>query len=236
MRPAKLIAAVIGVLMLIGSAGLVAAGAFTLAVADSDGWIEVGPVRVTSDASALVGDDISVDLGDSVDDRTWIGFGDVPARIDVTGRNGKDIFVGIAPAADAERYLAGAAHDRVDIFTEGDASLSRIEGTGVLADPASQSFWVASTTAGSLDWDLTDGEWAVVVLNADGAPGVDVTVSAAAQIPFVRGFAAVLLVVGVLGLAGGVTITYFGVRRSPVSPAPNPPVAPTPVEHAVAGN
>lgn len=231
MRPAKLIAAIVGVIMLIGSAAFVTAGAFTLAVSDADGWVEVGPVTITSDATALVGDDIDVDLGDAVDDRTWVGIGEVPTRIDIAARNGKAVFVGIAPAAAVDRYLAGAAYDRVDIFRDGDAALSRIDGTGNLAEPGSQAFWVASSTTGTLEWDATDGEWAVAVLNADGSPGVDVAVTGAARIPFLRGIAAVLIVLGVFGLGGGATLTYFGVRRSPEPPAPD---APAPVEEPVA--
>lgn len=234
MRPAKLISAIVGVLMLIGGAGAVLAGAFTLGVTDADGWIEAGPVRITSDATALVGDDIDVDLGEAIDERTWVGIGEVPTRIDIVARNGKDVFVGIAPSAAVDRYLADATYDRVDIFRDGDASLSRIGGTGVLDEPTSQTFWVASTTTGSLEWDATDGEWAVVVLNADGSPGVDVAVTGAARIPFVRGIAAVLIVLGVFGLGGGATLTYFGVRRSPEPHAPNPPAAPSPAEEPVA--
>jgi hypothetical protein len=231
MRPAKLIAAIVGVLMLITSAGLVTAGVFTLAVTDADGWIEVGPVRITSDATALVGDDIDVDLGNAVDDRTWVGFGEVPTRIDIAARNGKTVFVGIAPAHDVDRYLDGTPYDRVDIFQDEDATLSRIHGTGMLAEPTSQGFWVASSTSGTLEWDATDGEWAIVVLNADGSPGVDVAVTGAARIPFVRGIAAVLIVLGVFGLGGGATLTYFGVRRSPTPPATHPA---TPAEEPVA--
>lgn len=231
MRPAKLIAAIVGVLMLLGSAGLVTAGVFTLAVADADGWIEVGPVTITSDATALVGDDIDVDLGNAVDERTWVGFGDVPTRIDITARNDKAVFVGIARTDDVDRYLAGADHDRVDIFRDGEAVLSRIDGTEAIGDPTSQGFWVASTTTGTLEWDATNGRWAIVVLNADGSPGVDVAVTGAARIPFVRGIAALLIVFGVFGLAGGATLTYFGVRRSPEPPTPH---APASVEEPVA--
>jgi hypothetical protein len=226
MRPAKLIAAVVGVLILLGSAAFVTAGAVTLAVTDGDGWIEAGPVRITSASTALVGDDIDVDLGDAVDERTWIGIGEVPARIDVATRNGKDVFVGIAPASTVDRYLAGIAHDRVDIFGNRAADLRRTGGATALEDPAAQEFWVESSTTGTLEWDITDGEWAVVVLNADGSPGVDVAVTGAARIPFARGIAAVLIVAGVLGLAGGATLTYFGVRRGPKPPAPVPPATP----------
>ena len=53
MRPAKLISAVVGVLMLIGGAGAVLAGAFTLGVTDADGWIEAGPCAHAGDGDPI---------------------------------------------------------------------------------------------------------------------------------------------------------------------------------------
>ena len=44
------------------------------------------------------------------------------------------------------------------------------------ARPATQRFWDASVQgdgAQALAWDVEDGDWSVVVMNADGSPGVD---------------------------------------------------------------
>ena len=50
--------------------------------------------------------------------------------------------------------------------------------------PGAQRFWAASAQGGgtqALTWDVEDGDWSVVVMNADGSPGVDAGVSAGAS-------------------------------------------------------
>ena len=54
-------------------------------------------------------------------------------------------------------------------------------GTRVPAAPATQSFWVASS-AQDLRWHLKKGRWAVVVMNADGSPGVVADVAVGAKV------------------------------------------------------
>ena len=52
--------------------------------------------------------------------------------------------------------------------------------------PGTQDFWVASATgsgARTLVWDPADGSWTVVVMNADGRPGIDVGADLGARMP-----------------------------------------------------
>ena len=48
MKITKLIAAVIGVPMVIGSFALAVGGGIAIAVPDDDGWVSTGPVRMTT--------------------------------------------------------------------------------------------------------------------------------------------------------------------------------------------
>ena len=81
--------------------------------------------------------------------------------------------------------------------------------------PASQSFW-ASRTSGSgrqtLTWPVEKGNWAVVIMNADGSAGVEAGVSVGAKAGFLVWVAGGLLALGALFAAWAATI-YFGLRR-----------------------
>jgi hypothetical protein len=215
--------------MILGGFGMTVGGAVALALPDDEGWIESPRVRVTSDAVALVGEDIDVELDpEFVGGRTLISWEAIPARLEFDSRNDKEVFVGVARQADVDRYLDGVAIDRVDLFSHHDNHRVVLGATEVVS-PIDQDFWVASSTTGMLDWDVADGEWTVAVLNTDGTPGVDVAVTAAAKVPFLRGIGIGLIIFGVVGLALGATLVYFGVRQVPERPAPPaPPLDPPP--------
>ena len=97
-------------------------------------------------------------------------------RIRVTPANPDAVvFVGIGPSADVDRYLAGVNHTVIsDFWTE---TLRQESGGATTSVPSSQGFWVASSSgagARNLKWNPDDGSWTVVVMNADGQPGIDV--------------------------------------------------------------
>lgn len=230
MRIGKLLAAVFGALILLAGAGMTTGGAVALGVADGDGWVDAPAVHIGTDTAALVGADIDIDLGDAINDRTFVTFDDIPVRIEATSRNGKDVFVGIGSEADVDAYLAGGNYAVVD-FWHDDLDVTDRGGEGSLPAPVNQGFWVASSATGDLDWDLQSGQWSLVVMNADGAEGVDVSVDAAARIPFLEAFGIGLLVFGVMAIIGGAVLLYFGVRSDPRGrdderAAPTPPPAP----------
>ena len=81
------------------------------------------------------------------------------------------MFVGIGRAADVDRYLDGVEHDVVTDLDHRDPDYSRRAGGAPAAPPGAETFWVASATGSgeqTLDWEPEDGDWRVVVMNADG--------------------------------------------------------------------
>jgi hypothetical protein len=122
------------------------------------------------------------------------------------------LFMGIAPADAVAGYLDGVAHDEItdwdsmqDDIT--DVVYTRREGTTDPAAPGTRGFWVASVSGSgeqSLDWTIESGEWAVVIMNADGSPGVsaDVRFGVLAPSSFVP-LGLVSLAVGLVALIGG---------------------------------
>ncbi len=232
MRIAKLISALVGVTMVIGSIGMAAAGTFmVVATDDVDGFISMGPVRVQTDSAALLGDDIDVFLDEPVRGGVVLGLDDIKARLAVDSRNGKDLFVGIGPSADVNRYLAGTSYSVVEVFND-DVEFDTFAGSLATDRPSEQDFWVTSTLDDTLTWNLESGNWSVVLMNEDGSAGIDSAVTVAGKVPFLRPIGAALIVVGLVGVGVGVLLTYFGIRsdREVAVPAnPQPPLEPAPI-------
>ncbi len=141
------------------------------------------------------------------------------------------LFMGIAPADAVARYLDGVVHDEItDWDAESDwienVVYSRNEGTIDPAAPGTQGFWVASVSGSgeqNLDWTIQSGEWAVVIMNADGSPGVSADVRLGVLLP--SGLVPVgwvLVVAGLGAVIGGVWLVYLGQRRRRNPPPQNP--------------
>jgi hypothetical protein len=90
-----------------------------------------------------------------------------------------------------------------------------VDGGRPASAPGTQGFWVASTTgqgARTLEWEPTDGSWAVVVMHANARPGVDVRADLGATMPAVIWIGVGLLVAGVVLLAGGALLIAGAIR------------------------
>jgi len=138
-------------------------------------------------------------------------------RIRVTPRNaGTAMFVGIAPTAAADRYLAGVDHTVVtDFFKD---RLETVSGGAARTAPGRQHIWVATASGPgtqTLLWKPSNGSWTVVVMNADGTRGIDVSASLGARMSAVRWIAVGLLAAGALFLTAGALLLVVAIRRRP---------------------
>jgi hypothetical protein len=127
---------------------------------------------------------------------------------------GPPLFVGIARPSDVDRYLAGV--DRTVISDFWSNEVKPVGGGRLRSAPGTQRFWAASSTgpgARSLVWKPTDGTWTVVVMNADGRPGVDIGADLGARMPTLPWIALGLLVGGVIFMAGGALLIVGAMRR-----------------------
>lgn len=165
-----------------------------------DGWFTTSDARFATDTRALATESLDMDLEGF--DAGLAG----QARLQVTSAAGGPVFVGIAPTEDVERYLAGTEHATLtDLDTSPfRATTETVPGARTPADPAAQDIWSASTSGTgtqSLEWDIEDGDWSALVMNADGSPGVDVQASAGADASFLKPLG--------LGLLGGALVLSF---------------------------
>jgi hypothetical protein len=196
---------------------------------DADGYHTAGPESLTTDSFALSAPSLDVNIAGP--DTLYANdlLGDV--RISIESTNAQTpLFIGIGPAADVARYLDGVGHAEMADFDVDPFKVTYVPrpGGAPTADPAAQTFWVASDTGTgprTLDWDVADGNWSVLVMNADGSQGVDTTASVGATLRIIQPIAIAALVLGGVLLLTGIAIVVLTVvtrrnARQPVQPAP----------------
>lgn len=123
------------------------------------------------------------------------------------------LFVGIGPSTEVDRYLAGVRHTVISEFW-GDKT-ETVGGGPPASAPGTHDFWVASATGAgpqTLVWEPADGSWTVVVMNADGRPGVDVGADLGARFPALPWIAVGVLAGGAIFMAGGVLLIAGAIR------------------------
>jgi hypothetical protein len=208
---------VIGSILVMTSIGMLVGGVVALVVngaSRQDGYVTTGSHAFSSEGSALSTDPVELDspgVG-------WLYSGFIlgEIRIRVTPQQpGADVFVGIARTADVRQYLAGVGQSVIsDIW--GDDTYE-IAGGSPGEPPDAQDFWVASdagTGPRTVTWDPGNGSWTVVVMNADGSPGLRVRTDLGAEMPMLLPAAVIALVLGaILAIVGGLLMAG-AIRRA----------------------
>ena len=150
-------------------------GAAVLATIGSDGTVNSGEQSFSTSGAALISS--SADLRRPGEVSDIVGDPRVRMSVDATPGATSGVFVGVGPAKDVERYLAAAPIDEVTDFDVDPFKMKHHPRTGSAtpAPPSQQDFWVAQSTGAAsakLDWKAGDGEYRMVVMNADGSRGV----------------------------------------------------------------
>ena len=161
----RIIALAAGPVLLLISLALIAGGG-TLVWADQEqvhsGYVTTTTATYITRGYALASDAIT---------RHSRGMFVDEVRIRITSSDpSRPLFAGIAATGDVERYLSGVSYTTVDGHNVADHP-----GTGDPAAPAAALPWAAraqGTGSLTLTWAVRDGDWMVVVMNADARPGV----------------------------------------------------------------
>jgi hypothetical protein len=131
----------------------------------------------------------------------------------------------IGPQAEVARYLGTVAHANVqDIdFDPFRVTYLSVSGGAPQGPPAEQGFWAASASGvgeQTLTWKVREGDWSVVLMNADGSRGVAADVDLGAKLSFLLWVAIGLLIGGVLVSGGSAALIVLAARRPRPPPAP----------------
>lgn len=224
------------VLIVLGSIGVLfglalSAGGGFLLWADrtqrDDGYLTTPNKRFATPTYALTRTRLDTDSdtpGWLVNDN-W--FGKIRIRAESPGA--KTIFVGIGPEAAVAQYLGNVAHASVqDVdFDPFRVTYRPIAGGAPQGPPTGQDFWKASASGvgtQTLTWKVRDGDWAIVLMNADGSRGVVADLDVGAKLSFLLWVGIGVLLGGVL-VVGGSTVLIVFAARTP-APQASPPVPP----------
>jgi len=226
---------VTGALATIVAAGLLAIGGLALlgdSQKDSDGYLSTGTHQFEAGTRALATENLDVDL----DGTDWFmdanDLGKV--RLQVESQDDAPVFVGIAPTSDVEDYLAGVSHSTLTDVSSSpfEADYDHHGGDRPPVAPADSHIWAASEHGSgkqTLNWEIQDGDWSIVVMNADGSAGVDTDISTGATVPFLDELGWTAAGSGSFVLVVGVALLVVGIRRpsNPSGTAPITHVAPS---------
>jgi hypothetical protein len=231
MRHVLLLAAGLGITVL--AALWATAGAMVALSSGADAWYGSGATDVETTARAMVVDVDAVMEADPPGEdgneggrtRVKIGNADhVAARAEGTGR--RPVFIGIGPQADIERYLDGVAQDRLVRveFPPLRLASESVSGARAPAPPAGQPFWQVSAQGlgqQQVEWSIEDGDYAVVVMNADGSAGISAELAVGVGVQYFTALALLVTAFCAMIVAGGLAIIVRAVgalgRRRTIS-------------------
>ncbi|MBO0907289.1 DUF4389 domain-containing protein [Arthrobacter sunyaminii] len=223
MRTGRIVMFVIGcLLMLIGlglAVGAAAVGIFNAGQGD-DRYLSVPEEVYEVDSYALIVPDLEVN-GVRSDDQV--------ATLLVQGeptQSGQELFIGIGPSDEVDRYLLDVQYSELQEvdFRPFRAEYEEVNGTRAPAPPVEQGFWAAASSGTgeqSLEWNLDEGDWSAVVMNADGSRPVSAELQVGARSELLQPVTWILLISSIVFLVAGIALVVIGssgLRRRPVGP------------------
>ncbi|MHC1557795.1 DUF4389 domain-containing protein [Actinomycetospora sp. C-140] len=224
------VALALGIVLCLGAVpalvgGLTGLGADASA-RDDAGFLTTPPSLVTSTGYAVRAPGLLLEAPPGEAFSPSAGLGEVRIRV-ASLDPARPVFVGIAPRAAADRYLAGVATGTMASDDGGRTRPVIVEQPGgpPAVAPSDAGIWVAQAAGPgtqTVTWRPAPGDWSVVVLQPDGGPGVHVGADAGATVPALRTLSVLLLVVAAVLVALGVTAVTLAVSTAHRRRAPEP--------------
>ena len=200
-RTAAIATAVVALVLAIAGAVALAANAF----GDGTGYFNAPTETFASGGYAIAMK--SVDISDAPQ---WaLNAGVDSVRVKAQGN--RALFLGIARAADLQRYLHGVEHDDVSHldYHPFEVDYDHMSGRAPGHAPTDRSFWVDSTSGTgkvTLDWKPRPGNWRAVLMNADGSRGVTARLELGVRTSLLWWLGAALLGAALLAVAVAATL------------------------------
>lgn len=221
MKTSRVIALIIGCLMLLPAVGLLLGGGVLGAVylfgRNDEGYFAVTLANLKSPTAAISAENpgLTVDLSAP----NWlIDSMNTEIRLSVSGTDpAVPIFAGIGPSVSVNEYLTGVSHDEYVGGSAGkNTQLRRLPGAVEITSPVNQSFWTVSAVGSpalQFGWDPTTQPWSMVVMNADGSPGISAVATLEVQAGLLFPLVMILLILGIGITVGAIFLIAFGARR-----------------------
>jgi|GEM_PF-1363519 len=208
----------LGTLLVVLGLAMTGGGGSLTVLVGPDGEISAPAGTVAGEGYALVLNEFTIDTaGDANTVRNFADF-----QVGAESTNNERIFIGIAPAADVNSYLAMSARDIVSDLSDSTARVVPLPGGKQPGEPMDETFWDAKAEGANpvLSLDKSGVNQSLVIMNSNASEGVSVNMTlgllSAALFPIGLG----LLIIGVLLLILGVMLIVRGSRRrKPDAPA-----------------
>jgi hypothetical protein len=205
----------LGCLLLLGSLTLTAAGA-AVAIADSThrdagGYLMSDQVALQAGGYAITSANLEIQGAARLPHRI-LGS----AKVSVTPKGDVPVFVGVAKTADVRSYLGGVRRTQVSVFAE-DPVYQEVTGGAPGMAPTKSDIWVAQSAgsrAQTITWPVENGNWTIVVMNADGSRGVSADVATGATVPGIEWIYGGLFAGAGVALLIGLVLLTATVRRT----------------------
>lgn len=231
MRARKIVAIVVGALLVLVGLALVLPGGFLLwahgSQRDSSGFYVTPTQTLSTDTYAVVTHKVYLERGPW----TWLpGDGGPVVRLQAATMSDAPLFIGIGPAEDVSKYLAGVAHDEVTGMDDWFHAVDylRVGGDAPSSAPGLQEFWVARAEGSgllSLEWPAQTGDWIAVLMNADASRRVASSVRIGGRLDVLLPIGVGMSGGGAVLLAIGTVLIVLGARRERV-PVPTSSASP----------
>jgi len=207
---ATVLATITALVGVVAIAGGVTAVVFDQTERDAGGYLTTNSSSYSTGTYALESDSYRAS-------GEWSVARGLLGTIRIHSLSGRSVFVGIAPANAAARYLAGVAHAEAgDLGAQG-GDFHVHPGGAPNSVPGAQHFWVARASgagAQTLTWKLRSGNWRVIVMNANGTRDVASELSIGASFPHLLTIGIAVLLGGLLILALTAGVLYRVIRRT----------------------
>lgn len=233
----KVLLITIGLVMLLFCGLTAAAGGLVVAFIGTDNQVDTGWHRETVNANALQSSSMAVRNASDVPEA-----GNAAIRVSARSTS-QPMFIGVGPADQVSRYLADAAVEEVTGVDMRPYRLRTVrrEGSVRPEPPGTQTFWLSRVEGPNPDlrWEITEGDYRIVVMNADASAGLDAEMRFGVDVPGASGVGLAMLIGGGLLALAGLALLIWGIaartrpaagpvaRTAPVG-GPAPVVGPAP--------
>ena len=224
----KAVAIIFGALFILIAVPILFSGGALMGVTDifdqGGGYIGVDNIDLGTSTQMLVGKEMEIHIEEIDSPSRWMwepSISDlVTIKIKAESTTGDNIFIGIVEAGEAYAVLGDAAYDQITQFQMEDARghYPYIEyryhpGETLTVPPTELNIWVTEVSGSgeqTLTWSPDIGNYWLVIMNEDGSANVDVEAGIAVKIPILDSIGKGLFMGGLMVLAMGVAIVYFG--------------------------
>lgn len=191
------------VVLIVVGAVLVIVGALVAVLAGPDDTVRTGERELSTDSAALT------------TSPTMFEFVGPTLHVAAASQDNRDVFIGVAHEIDVDDYLDGIAHEQIwEIGFPTSLEMQRMDGSVATAPvpPETRDWWYMQASGPDrqeVAYPLSAEPINVVIMAADGAPPLAVTVDVGLQIDNLFTTALLTAAVGLILLA----IALFALRR-----------------------